>query len=37
MFGIVGSVAKPSAPLRWRRWVSCLYTAYGLPWILAAV
>jgi hypothetical protein len=25
---IVGWVAKPSAPVGWRRWVSCLYPAY---------
>jgi YD repeat-containing protein len=28
--GIVGWVAKPSAPAGWRRWVSCLYPAYAL-------
>jgi hypothetical protein len=27
---LVGWVAKPSTPVRGRRWVSCLYPAYGL-------
>jgi RHS repeat-associated protein len=30
LFGIVGWVAKPSAPVGWRRWVSCICPACGL-------
>jgi hypothetical protein len=30
LFGTVGWVAKPSTPVRWRRWVSCIYSGYAL-------